>query len=300
MAVAAIFATASASRADALADITARGTIRVAVPQDFPPFGSVGTDMAPMGYDIDMANLIAEKLGVKTELVPVTSANRIPYLQTNKVDLVISSLGKNAEREKVIDFSVAYAPFFNGVFAPADVAVTKAEDLAGKTIGVTRGAVEDLELTKIAPADAVIKRYEDNNGTISAFLSGQVDASRDRQRRGGRDPRQEPAEAPGAEVPDQELALLHRPQQGTSRRCSRRSTASSPRPRRTARSTPSPRSGSAPISRRPLTGLTDVIPRPSRDGDAARRPTKRGTILELRFRIRLASSNIIRSSSRAF
>jgi polar amino acid transport system substrate-binding protein len=175
MAVAAIFATASASRADALADITTRGTIRVAVPQDFPPFGSVGTDMAPMGYDIDVANLISEKLGVKTELVPVTSANRIPYLQTNKVDLVISSLGKNPEREKVIDFSTPYAPFFNGVFAPADVAVTKAEELSGKTVGVTRGAVEDLELTKIAPADAVIKRYEDNNGTISAFLSGQVD-----------------------------------------------------------------------------------------------------------------------------
>ena len=175
MAVAAIFATASASRADALADIAARGTIRVAVPQDFPPFGSVGTDMAPMGYDIDIANLIAEKLGVKTELVPVTSANRIPYLQTNKVDLVISSLGKNAEREAVIDFTSPYAPFFNGVFAPDSVKIEKAEDLSGKTIGVTRGAVEDLELTKIAPADATIKRYEDNNGTISAFLSGQVE-----------------------------------------------------------------------------------------------------------------------------
>jgi polar amino acid transport system substrate-binding protein len=112
---------------------------------------------------------------VKVELVPVTSANRSPYLQTTKVDLVISSLGKNPEREKVIDFSTPYAPFFNGVFAPADVAVTKAEELSGKTVGVTRGAVEDLELTKIAPADAVIKRYEDNNGTISAFLSGQVD-----------------------------------------------------------------------------------------------------------------------------
>ncbi|MES5096774.1 transporter substrate-binding domain-containing protein [Agrobacterium sp. BA1120] len=160
--------------ADALSDISSRGTIRVAVPQDFPPFGSVGTDMAPRGYDIDVANLIAEKLGVKAELVPVTSANRVPYLQTNKVDLVISSLGKNADREKVIDFSVAYAPFFNGVFAPDSVKIEKAEDLSGKTIGVTRGAVEDLELTKIAPADATIKRYEDNNGTISAFLSGQV------------------------------------------------------------------------------------------------------------------------------
>jgi polar amino acid transport system substrate-binding protein len=167
---------AGVAQADALADITTSGKLRVAVPQDFPPFGSVGSDMAPQGYDIDMASLIADKLGVKVELVPVTSANRIPYLQTNKVDLVISSLGKNPDREKVIDFSDAYAPFFNGVFAPADVAIKSAADLSGKTVGVTRGAIEDLELTKIAPADATIKRYEDNNGTISAFLSGQVDA----------------------------------------------------------------------------------------------------------------------------
>jgi polar amino acid transport system substrate-binding protein len=168
-------APSSQARADALSDIGARGTVRIAVPQDFPPFGSVGADMTPQGYDIDIANLIGEKLGAKVEIVPVTSANRIPYLQTNKVDLVISSLGKNPDREKVIDFSEAYAPFYNGVFAPADVAVAKAEDLAGKTIGVTRGAIEDLELTKVAPASVEIKRYEDNNGTISAFLSGQVE-----------------------------------------------------------------------------------------------------------------------------
>jgi polar amino acid transport system substrate-binding protein len=165
-----------AARADALADIMARKTIRIAVPQDFPPFGSVGPDMQPQGYDIDMARLVAQKLGVKLVLVPVTSDNRIPYLQTNKVDLVISSLGKNAAREKVIDFSNAYAPFFSGVFGPADLNVKTAADLAHKTIGVTRGAIEDLALTKIAPASATIKRYGDNNATISAFLSGQVDA----------------------------------------------------------------------------------------------------------------------------
>ncbi|ABS67317.1 transporter substrate-binding domain-containing protein [Xanthobacter versatilis] len=167
-------ALSTAARADTLDDIMKAGVIRIAVPQDFPPFGSVGVDLKPLGYDIDVANLIAAKLGVKAELVPVTSANRIPYLQTKKVDLVISSLGKNPEREKVMDFSVAYAPFFNGIFGPADVKVEKVEDIAGMTVGVTRGSVEDLELTKVAPPTADIKRYEDNNSTISAFLSGQV------------------------------------------------------------------------------------------------------------------------------
>jgi len=172
-AAATVFAVGTA-RADALQDIMKAGRVRIAVPQDFPPFGSVGPDLKPIGYDIDTAKLVAAGLGVPVELVPVTSANRIAYLQTGKVDLVISSLGKNAEREKVIDFSDAYAPFFNGVFGPAGIKVSKPADLAGKTIGVTRGAVEDIELSKVAPAGATIKRYEDNNSTISAFLSGQV------------------------------------------------------------------------------------------------------------------------------
>lgn len=162
------------AQADVLTDAVKRGTLRVAVPQDFPPFGTVGPDLKPRGYDIDVANLIGRELGLKVELIPVSSTNRIPYLTTGKADLVISSLGKNPDREKVIDFSIAYAPFFNGIFGPADVAIKAAADTAGKTVGVTRGSVEDLEYSKIAPASATIKRFEDNNSTISAYLSGQV------------------------------------------------------------------------------------------------------------------------------
>jgi polar amino acid transport system substrate-binding protein len=158
----------------ALDDITARKQINVAIPTDFPPYGFVGTDLKPQGLDIDMAHYIAARLGVKVELVPVTSANRIPYLQTKKADLVISTLGKNAEREKVIDFTAAYSPFFQAVFAARSVSIKSAADLAGKSVAVTRGAMEDLELSKIAPASVDIKRYEDNNATVSAFVSGQV------------------------------------------------------------------------------------------------------------------------------
>jgi polar amino acid transport system substrate-binding protein len=166
---------APAARADALDDIMKAKAIRIAVPQDFAPFGSAGPDLKPQGYDIDMANLIGRELGVKVDIIPVTSANRVPYLQTRKADLIISSLGKNPEREKVIDFSIAYAPFFSGVYGTKAVAVAKVEDLAGKTIGATRGAIEEQEISKTAPATATVKRYEDNNATISAFVSGQVD-----------------------------------------------------------------------------------------------------------------------------
>ncbi|MDR1947502.1 MAG: transporter substrate-binding domain-containing protein [Desulfovibrio sp.] len=164
----------SAFAADALADIKKANRVKIAVPQDFPPFGSIGKDMQPVGYDIDTAKLIAEGLGVRLELVPVTSTNRIPYLTTGKVDLVISSLGKNPERAQVIDFSNAYAPFYSGVFGPADTSVKVAADLAGKSIAVTRGAIEDLALTEVAPAGAVIRRFEDNSATIAAYLSGQT------------------------------------------------------------------------------------------------------------------------------
>jgi len=163
------------AHADGLKDIMEEGVIKVAVPQDFPPFGSVGVTMKPQGYDIDMAQLIADKLDVELELIPVTSANRIPFLTTGKADLVISSLGKNPDRAKVIDFSDAYAPFFNGVFGPKKTAVESADDLDGKIIAVTRGSIEDLELSKIAPDSATIKRFEDNNSTIAAYLSGQTD-----------------------------------------------------------------------------------------------------------------------------
>ncbi|KPX10368.1 Amino acid ABC transporter, periplasmic amino acid-binding protein [Pseudomonas syringae pv. daphniphylli] len=177
--LAALFASLMLSQtpahANGLDDVVARGTLKVAVPQDFPPFGSVGPDMKPRGLDIDTAQLLADQLKVKLELTPVNSTNRIPFLTTGKVDLVISSLGKNPDREKVIDFSRAYAPFYLAVFGPPDSPVKDIADLKGKTISVTRGAIEDIELSKVAPEGATIKRFEDNNSTIAAYLAGQTD-----------------------------------------------------------------------------------------------------------------------------
>jgi polar amino acid transport system substrate-binding protein len=173
-AAAGLGATLPALAQEALANVQKSKTIRIAIPTDFPPYGFVGTDLKPQGLDIDMANYIGQKLGVKVELIPVTSANRIPYLQTKKADLVISTLGKNPDREKVIDFTAAYSPFFQAVFGAKSLAVKAPGELAGKSIGVTRGAIEDQELTKIAPAGTEIRRFEDNNATVSAFVAGQV------------------------------------------------------------------------------------------------------------------------------
>ena len=171
---AAMLAATGAQAQSALDDILKAKVLKVAVQTDSAPYGFVGTDLKPIGLDIDMANYIGKKLGVSVELVQVVSASRIPALQTKKADLVIATLGKNAEREKVIDFSAAYSPFFQAVFGPKNVTVKSFADLAGKTVGVTRGAMEDQELGKVAPPTTDTKRFEDNNATIAAFAAGQV------------------------------------------------------------------------------------------------------------------------------
>ncbi|MBT8155455.1 transporter substrate-binding domain-containing protein [Epibacterium ulvae] len=146
--------------ADQLTDILEKGTITIGVPENFPPFGSVGADFEHEGYDVDIAKLIAEDLGVELELKPITSKQRIPFLTSGTVDLVVSSMGANPERAKSVWFSSAYAPFFSGAFAAP---------------GVTGGTIEDLELFKALPEGAELIRFGDNAATLSAYLAGQVD-----------------------------------------------------------------------------------------------------------------------------
>jgi len=159
--------------ADALVDIKKAGVLNVGVFEDFPPFASAGPDMRLHGYDIDVANGLAAALGVKLNLVAVTGQNRIPYLQDHKVDILLS-VGDSPEREKVIDFTSAYAPYYIAVLGPHALKVSGPADLAGKSIGVNRGTLEDTSVTSAAPPSADIRRFDNYNGVITAFLSGQV------------------------------------------------------------------------------------------------------------------------------
>lgn len=173
-AIALMVATINSAKAGDLSDILADGVIKIAVPESFAPFGSLGSSGEHEGYDVDVAKLIAEDLGVKLELVPVVSKQRIPFLETDRVDLVVSVMGANPTRAKSINFSSAYAPFYSGAFASSKLQISSPADLSGKTVGVTSGTLEDLELTKVAPSDAKITRFGDNAATLSAFTSGQV------------------------------------------------------------------------------------------------------------------------------
>ncbi|NRF65945.1 transporter substrate-binding domain-containing protein [Aquincola sp. S2] len=166
--------TLNAHAQQALDSIQKAKTVRIGVPADMPPFGYKAGDGQLRGLDIDMAQLIGTKLGAKVELVTVTSGERVPALQQHRVDLVISTLGRNPDREKLIDFANDYSSFYLAVFGPKAQAIAGPADLRGKTIAVTRGSIEDQELTKVAPADATVQRHDDNAASLAAYIGGKA------------------------------------------------------------------------------------------------------------------------------
>lgn len=156
-----------------LPEILAAKTVNIGVQTDYPPYGYIDANMKPQGSDVAAAELIAQKLGVKLNIVTLTSPARIPALQTGKVDMVIASMGKTAEREKVVDFSISYAPFYSGLYAAKSLQLHNYEELTGKRVAVTRGSLQDDALTAKAPKDAKIQRFEDDTATIASFVTGQ-------------------------------------------------------------------------------------------------------------------------------
>ena len=172
--VAAFAITVQAAQAQTLAAIKQRGTLNVGMLVDFPPFGIVNEQNEPDGYDADVARGLAKSLGVKINLIAVTGPNRIPYLLSKRVDLLIASLGITAERAKSVEFSTPYSEFKISVFGKKDVKVTKPEDLVGKHIGVARASTQDVVVTKVAPAGTIIQRFDDDASAVQALISGQV------------------------------------------------------------------------------------------------------------------------------
>lgn len=163
------------ANANDLKTIKENGVIRVAIDLGVPPFGMKDESLKLVGSDVGTAQLLAKDLGVKLQIVPTTGANRIPFLLTNKADVVISSLSITPERAKVIDYSVPYAAIQAVVGAPKSMNIKTMSDLAGKTIISTRGTTNDIAITKLAPKSAHILRFDDDATSITAVISGQDD-----------------------------------------------------------------------------------------------------------------------------
>lgn len=112
---------------------------------------SFSPDSEPTGSDYEAAVLLAKDLGVSLEIVEVTGPNRVPFLVSNRADVVISTFSITPEREKVIDFSVPYASALQFVAAPRSLELKSRDDLSGQRVGVTRGTTGDTVLSKISP-----------------------------------------------------------------------------------------------------------------------------------------------------
>jgi polar amino acid transport system substrate-binding protein len=164
----------AAAHADTLGDIRKAGKVRIAIDLAIPPFGMTDDKMQPAGSDVDTARLLAQDLGVKLEIVTTTGPTRIPMLQTNKADLVVSTLSITPDRAKVIDFSVPYADHPSVVASLKSVPLSSYADLAGKKVAVVRATTQDTDLTREAKG-AQLVRYEDDATMALAFASGQVD-----------------------------------------------------------------------------------------------------------------------------
>ena len=201
-----------AANADAIDDITKAGVLNVGVFADFPPFSSASADMTLKGYDMDVAQALADALKVKLIPVAVTGQNRIPYLTEHRVDLLMS-VGYSKEREQVIDFAAAYAPYYIAVIGPKALEVKGKDDLAGKSIAVNRGTLEDTSLTEVVPASADVKRFDNYNSVIQAFISGQTQLMVVGNDVGAQVLARQEALAPGAEVPAPDIAVAHCAQQ---------------------------------------------------------------------------------------
>ncbi len=159
--------------ADKFQDILSKGVIRIGVPLDVPPFGSQNVNRVAEGFDVDMANMVAKSLGVKLEITQITGANRIPFLLTDKVDVVISVMGATPERAKQIMFTAPYANTSLAVYGPKNIAVKSAADLGTYRVAAAKGTTQEQALTAANPK-ANIMRTEDDATAAAAYLSGQA------------------------------------------------------------------------------------------------------------------------------
>jgi len=162
--------------ADTLSDIKKKGVVNVGLLVDFPPYGTTNAQNQPDGYDADVARLLGKDWGIKVNLVPVTGPNRIPYLLTGKVDMLIASLAITPERAKQVTFSKPYSAATIVLYASKKANIKGAQDLKKYRIGVARASTQDVAITQMAPQGTEIHRFDDDASAMQALISGQVDA----------------------------------------------------------------------------------------------------------------------------
>jgi ABC-type amino acid transport substrate-binding protein len=167
-----------ATAGSTLDEVKKRGKLIAGVKADFPPFGYVDSAGKNLGFDVDVAHLFAKALfndENQVELVAVTSGNRIPFLQSEKIDIIIATVTVTEERKQVVEFSDPY--FLSGslLLVPKASPIKGVEDLAGKTVAVIQGAIQDKDIEQLAPKASRVK-YGKVSEAVLAVKGGRADA----------------------------------------------------------------------------------------------------------------------------
>jgi polar amino acid transport system substrate-binding protein len=169
------FAEGAGCPAPALAEVKKRGKLIAGVKTDYAPFGYIDESGKLTGFDIAIVNYIADKLGVGVDLRPVTSANRIPMLQSGVADLLAASLTMTRERMKAIDFCTPYIVIGSRFLVQKGSGIMGYADLAGKTVAFTQGTPWDVKLRQNQPA-AIPLVLQDKPQAVQAVLQGKAAA----------------------------------------------------------------------------------------------------------------------------
>lgn len=154
-------------------EIIKSGSVTIGVVAGAPPYGSIDSTGNPVGYDIDVANLVGKYLGVKTKLVPLTPPARIPALEAGRVDFLVATLAPTPERAKAVMFTIPYSAFQVAIYSTKERNIHDWKDLKDLRVGVNNGSsVEKI----LVDHNLNVVRFQDDSTTMQALFSGQVDA----------------------------------------------------------------------------------------------------------------------------
>ena len=151
-----------------LDDIKNSGKIVIGVFSDKSPFGYVDENGEYQGYDVELARQIGTDLGVDVEFVSTEAANRVEYLETNKVDLILANFTVTDERAEKVDFAEPYMNVALGVVSHKDNVVTDLSQVGDRTVIVISGTTAETYLTKHNP-DLKLEKYDTYAAAKTAF-----------------------------------------------------------------------------------------------------------------------------------
>ena len=163
------------STARTLDEIKESGKLVIGVFSDKKPFGYVDENGEYQGYDVYLARRLAEDLGVELELVSVDAPNRVEYLQSAKVDIILANFTVTAERAEVVDFALPYMKVALGVVSPDSALITDVSELRGKTLIVSKGTTAETYFTENEPEVNLLK-FDTYTEAFNALLDGRGDA----------------------------------------------------------------------------------------------------------------------------